>query len=159
LGGENIGQLGSMRRYIGYSRKIAGSGFVGQPPEYFHICVYYGLGLWDIKSRAPEYFPVYIEFGKCGCTGFVEPAPRIFSGVFRIWKMWVCRVCGAGPRNIFRCIYNFENVGARVYGTGPQCIFRHICDFENADAWVCGENFLALQDIFWVFRMLKIGIY
>jgi hypothetical protein len=111
------------------------------------------------KSRAPEYFPVYIEFGKCGCTGFVEPAPRIFSGVFRIWKMWVCRVCRAGPRNIFRCIYNFENVGAQVYGTGPQCIFRHICHFENADAWVCGENFLALQDIFWVFRMLKIGIY
>jgi hypothetical protein len=122
-GGENIGQLGSMHRYIGYSRKIAGSGFVGRPPEYFHICVYYGLGLWDIKSRAPEYFPVYLEFGKCGCTGFVVPAPRIFSGVFRIWKMWVCRVCRASPRNIFRCIYNFENVGARVYGTGPRCIF------------------------------------
>jgi len=71
--------------------------------------------LWDIKFWAPEYFPVYLEFGKCGCTRFVEPAPRIFSSVFMILKMWV----------------------HWVYGTSPQCIFGH---FENADAWVCGEN-------------------
>jgi len=87
-----------MHRYIGYSQKIAGSGSVGQPLEYF---------------------PVYLEFGKCGCTGFVEPAPGIFSGVFMILKMWV----------------------HWVYGTGPWCIFGH---FENADAWVCGENFMYL---------------
>ena len=84
----------TIHRYIGYSRKIAGSGSVGRPLEYF---------------------PVYLEFGKCGCTGFVEPAPGIFSGVFMILKMWV----------------------HWVYGTGPRCIFGH---FENADAWVCGEN-------------------
>jgi hypothetical protein len=83
LGGENIEQLDSMHWYIGYSQKIAGSGFVGQPPEYF---------------------PVYLEFGKCGCARFVEPAPRIFSGIFMILKMWV----------------------HQVYGTGPWCIFGHI---------------------------------
>jgi len=86
----------TIHRYIGYSRKIAGSGSVGRPLEYF---------------------PVYLEFGKCGCTGFVEPAPGIFSGVFMILKMWV----------------------HWVYGTGPRCIFGH---FENADAWVCGEIFM-----------------
>jgi len=57
---------------------------------------------------------VYLEFGKCGCTGFVELVPGIFSGVFMILKIWV----------------------HWVYGTSPRCIFGH---FENADAWVCGE--------------------
>jgi len=66
-----------------------------------------------------EYFLVYLEFGKCGCTGFVEPALGIFSSVFMILKMWV----------------------HWVYRTGPQCIFGH---FENASAWVCGENFMYL---------------
>jgi hypothetical protein len=55
-GGENIGQLGSMRRYIGYSQKIAGSRFVGRPPEYFHIYVYYGPGLWDINPGLRNIF-------------------------------------------------------------------------------------------------------
>ena len=91
-----------MHRYIGYSRKFAGSRSVGRPPEYF---------------------PVYLEFGKCGCTGFVEPAPGIFSSVFMILKMWVHQVCGTGPQNIFRCIYDFENVGALGLWDRPPVYF------------------------------------
>ena len=89
-GGENIGQLGSVHQYIGYSWKITGTRSVGQPPEYFLV---------------------YLEFGKCGCARFVELGPRLFSGVFMILKMWVYWVCGARPQTIFRCIYDFENMG------------------------------------------------
>ena len=131
-GGENIGQLGSVHRYIGYSWKITGTGSVGWPPEYFLV---------------------YLEFGKCGCAGFVELGPGLFSGVFMILKMWVYRVGGTGPRTIFRCIYDFENVGApglwdrplvyfwafwkcRCMGlwSQPWTIFRCIYDFENVGA-------------------------
>ena len=87
--------------------------------------------MWYIKSQAPEYFLVYLEFGKCGCAGFVEPGPRLFSGLFMILKMWV----------------------HQVYGTGPRCIFGHC---ENVDAWVCGEIFLALLDAsFYVLTSLE----
>jgi hypothetical protein len=45
-----------------------------------------------------------LGFRKCGCTGFVGPDTAIFSGVFRILKMGVHRVCGTGPQNIFWCV-------------------------------------------------------
>ena len=77
-----------MHRYIGYSREIAGSRSVGRPPEYF---------------------PVYLEFGK-----------------------WVHRVCGTGPRNIFRCIYDFENVGAPGLWDRSWVYFRAYLEF-----WKC----------------------
>jgi hypothetical protein len=43
---------------------------------------------------------VYLGFGKCRCAGFMEPAPRIFSSVFRIFENVGALVCGTGHRKI-----------------------------------------------------------
>ena len=55
-------------------------------------------------------------------TGFVVykiPGSGIFSGVFRIWKMWMCQVCGAGP-GLFSGVFMILKMWVhQVYGTRP----------------------------------------
>ena len=99
---------------------------------------------------------MYLEFGKCGCAGFVEWGPRLFSGVFMILKMWVYRVCGARPQTIFWCIYDFENVGAPGLWDRPRCIFGH---FENVDAWVCGAGPGLFSGVFMILKMWVHWVY
>ena len=82
----------------------------------------YLVGQWKYWA-AWFHAPVYWLQPKICRLQVCWSASGIFSGVFRIWKMWVHRVCGTGPRNIFRCIYDFENVGALGFWDRPPVYF------------------------------------